>query len=73
MGPLVAPTDDMEGMGQGQDTVYFCFPDPENLSPPILQADQVTFGYTTERTILSNVNFFNLKIRFHLIYEWIQK
>lgn len=51
------PKDDMEGIaGEGQD-IYFSFPDPEKLSPPILQMDDVTFGYTDQRTILQGVSF----------------
>lgn len=56
--PLIEPSkDDMEGMGEGQDSIYFRFPEPEKLSPPILQMDEVTFGYDKTRTILSNVSF----------------
>eukprot|EP00842_Homolaphlyctis_polyrhiza_P006201 jgi/Hompol1/6582/HPOL_000448-RA len=56
--PLEAPpTDDMEGMGEGQDSIYFRFPDPEKLSPPILQMADVTFAYNSERTILNGINF----------------
>jgi ATP-binding cassette subfamily F protein 3 len=43
--PLVPPQDEMQGMGQGEDSIYFKFPVPEKLSPPILQIDNVTFGY----------------------------
>ncbi|KAI8902402.1 P-loop containing nucleoside triphosphate hydrolase protein [Globomyces pollinis-pini] len=58
MGPLPEiPKDDMEGMGEGQESLYFRFPEPEKLSPPILQMNEVTFGYTKERTILRNVSF----------------
>jgi ATP-binding cassette subfamily F protein 3 len=63
LGPLIAPPkDDMDGMGGvdngGQEaTVYFTFPVPEKLSPPILQADEVVFGYDTQRVILNNVSF----------------
>lgn len=31
------------------------FPECEKLSPPILQLDEVTFYYTTEKVIFSNV------------------
>lgn len=56
--PLTPPSkDDMEGMGEGQENVYFKFPEPEKLSPPILQLDEVTFGYDKSRAILSNVSF----------------
>lgn len=61
LGPLIAPPkDDMDGMGgdSGQEAnVYFTFPVPENLSPPILQADEVVFGYNEQRIILNNVSF----------------
>lgn len=36
--------------------VVLKFPDTERLSPPILQLDEVTFRYTPERIIFSNVN-----------------
>ncbi|KAJ3344536.1 hypothetical protein HDU91_000197 [Kappamyces sp. JEL0680] len=56
--PLIEPSkDDMEGMGEGQDSVYFRFPEPEKLSPPILQMDEVTFGYDSSRIILKGVSF----------------
>ncbi|KAK6098634.1 hypothetical protein MT418_000133 [Batrachochytrium dendrobatidis] len=56
--PLVPPSkDDMEGMGEGQDSIYFKFPAPEKLSPPILQMTDVSFGYTPDRTILKNISF----------------
>ncbi|TPX64399.1 hypothetical protein SpCBS45565_g05914 [Spizellomyces sp. 'palustris'] len=56
--PLEAPPkDDMEGIsGEGQD-IYFRFPDPEKLSPPILRMEEVTFGYDEQRTILSGISF----------------
>ena len=58
LGPLVPPPkDDMEGMGDGAESVYFKFPLPEKLSPPILQADEITFGYSPERDILKKVSF----------------
>lgn len=38
-------------------TVTFKFPDVEKLSPPILQLQEVTFGYSPERLLLQNVNF----------------
>jgi ATP-binding cassette subfamily F protein 3 len=56
--PLVEPPkDDMEGMGEGQESVYFRFPEPEKLSPPILQMNEVTFGYDNSRIILSGISF----------------
>ncbi|KAI8382332.1 P-loop containing nucleoside triphosphate hydrolase protein [Blakeslea trispora] len=36
--------------------VTFQFPDPEALSPPILQMSEVTFGYNAEKTIIRNIN-----------------
>ncbi|KAI8820744.1 P-loop containing nucleoside triphosphate hydrolase protein [Fimicolochytrium jonesii] len=56
--PLEAPPkDDMEGIaGEGQD-IFFRFPDPEKLSPPILQVDDIRFGYTAQRDILNGVSF----------------
>lgn len=36
--------------------VVLKFPQPESLSPPIVQLDEVTFGYNAEKTILKNVN-----------------
>ncbi|CAG8521892.1 5413_t:CDS:10 [Acaulospora morrowiae] len=36
--------------------VTFRFPDPDSLSPPILQLDDVTFGYENGPTILTNVS-----------------
>ncbi|KAK4688400.1 ATP-binding cassette, subfamily F, member 3, partial [Tremellales sp. Uapishka_1] len=38
------------------DSETFKFPDPEKLSPPLLQLDEVTFGYTPEKIILKSVN-----------------
>ncbi|KAI8906368.1 P-loop containing nucleoside triphosphate hydrolase protein [Gorgonomyces haynaldii] len=55
--PLVAPAaDEMEGLGQGEESLYFTFPDPEKLSPPILQMNEVSFGYNKERTILKKIS-----------------
>jgi ATP-binding cassette subfamily F protein 3 len=36
--------------------VVLRFPDPEYLNPPVLQMDEVTFGYTPEQTVLLNVS-----------------
>lgn len=36
--------------------VILRFPNPEALSPPIVQLDDVSFGYTADRIILKNVN-----------------
>ncbi|WVW81988.1 hypothetical protein I302_103993 [Kwoniella bestiolae CBS 10118] len=38
------------------DSESFKFPDPEKISPPLLQLDEATFGYTPEKIILKNVN-----------------
>ncbi|KAI9002693.1 P-loop containing nucleoside triphosphate hydrolase protein [Gaertneriomyces semiglobifer] len=51
------PKDDMEGIAGAGEDIYFKFPDPEKLSPPILQMTDVTFGYSPERTILGDVSF----------------
>ncbi len=32
------------------------FPDPEKISPPLLQLNEVTFGYTKDKPILKSVN-----------------
>ncbi|ORY04634.1 P-loop containing nucleoside triphosphate hydrolase protein [Basidiobolus meristosporus CBS 931.73] len=37
--------------------VTFSFPETEKLSPPILQMDEVTFGYGDGRTILGGISF----------------
>ncbi|KAI8837593.1 P-loop containing nucleoside triphosphate hydrolase protein [Chytridium lagenaria] len=56
---LIPPAkDDMGGLGEGDLQSYFKFPDPEKLSPPILQMNEITFKYPgTERVILNNVSF----------------
>ncbi|KAJ3331811.1 ATP-binding cassette sub- F member 3 [Blyttiomyces sp. JEL0837] len=57
---LVAPAkDDMEGLGEGEaKDLYFRFPEPEKISPPILQMSEVSFKYpSTTREILSNISF----------------
>lgn len=33
------------------------FPETDKISPPILQMDDVTFGYTPEKIVLRNVSF----------------
>jgi ATP-binding cassette subfamily F protein 3 len=38
------------------DSESFKFPDPEKISPPLLQLDEVTFGYSPEKIILKGVN-----------------
>ena len=37
-------------------TVHFKFPDVEKLSPPIIQMDNVTFGYSPDKILLKNVD-----------------
>ena len=37
-------------------TVHFKFPDVEKLSPPIIQMSNVSFGYSPEKPLLSNVD-----------------
>lgn len=32
------------------------FPETERISPPLLQLNEVTFGYTTDRVVLRDVN-----------------
>ncbi|KAJ3219030.1 hypothetical protein HDU67_003020 [Dinochytrium kinnereticum] len=56
---LVPPAkDEMEGLGEGDLQSYFRFPDPEKLSPPILQMSEITFKYPgTNRVILDTVSF----------------
>ncbi|ORX56721.1 P-loop containing nucleoside triphosphate hydrolase protein [Hesseltinella vesiculosa] len=36
--------------------VTFQFSDPDALSPPIIQMDDVTFGYSAARTVLTGIN-----------------
>lgn len=38
------------------DSESFRFPEPEKISPPLLQLDEATFGYSPEKIILKNVN-----------------
>lgn len=37
-------------------TVHFKFPEVEKLSPPIIQMDNVSFGYTTDKPLLRHVD-----------------
>ncbi|CAG8457753.1 10749_t:CDS:2 [Ambispora leptoticha] len=39
-----------------ENSVTFKFPNPDPLSPPILQMNDVSFGYNSNETILSKVN-----------------
>ena len=45
---LEAPEDDK--------VVTFKFPDPDNISPPILRMEDVTFGYNPSKILLKNVD-----------------
>ncbi|KAJ7585676.1 P-loop containing nucleoside triphosphate hydrolase protein [Mycena floridula] len=40
-----------------EETESFKFPETDKISPPILQMDDVTFGYTAEKIVLRNVSF----------------
>ncbi|KAF4623235.1 hypothetical protein D9613_002001 [Agrocybe pediades] len=40
-----------------EETEQFKFPETEKISPPLLQMNEVTFGYTPDKIILKNVNF----------------
>ncbi|KAJ8520357.1 hypothetical protein ONZ45_g2835 [Pleurotus djamor] len=40
-----------------EETESFKFPETEKLSPPVLQLNEVTFGYVPEKLLLKNVNF----------------
>lgn len=33
------------------------FPETEKISPPVLQLNEVSFGYTSERPLLKGINF----------------
>lgn len=33
------------------------FPEMEKISPPLLQMNEVTFGYNPDKSILKNINF----------------
>lgn len=41
---------------EDEEVETFKFPDPEKISPPLLQLDEATFGYSPEKLILENVN-----------------
>ncbi|PPQ98907.1 hypothetical protein CVT24_003538 [Panaeolus cyanescens] len=40
-----------------EETEKFTFPETDKISPPLLQANEVTFGYQADKLILKNVNF----------------
>lgn len=42
---------------ESEDQVKFRLPDTEKLSPPLLQLDNVTFGYSRDNILLRDVNF----------------
>ncbi|KAJ7785647.1 P-loop containing nucleoside triphosphate hydrolase protein [Mycena metata] len=39
-----------------EETEQFKFPETEKISPPLLQMNEVTFGYTSDKIILKDVN-----------------
>ncbi|KAJ6519252.1 P-loop containing nucleoside triphosphate hydrolase protein [Mycena sanguinolenta] len=39
-----------------EETEQFRFPDTEKISPPLLQMNEVTFGYTPDKIVLKGVN-----------------
>lgn len=41
---------------EAEKLITFQFSNPDQLSPPILQMSEVTFGYTPEKTIIKHVN-----------------
>ncbi|KAF5355657.1 hypothetical protein D9756_003963 [Leucocoprinus leucothites] len=40
-----------------EETENFKFPEMEKISPPLLQMNEVTFGYSLDKPILKNINF----------------
>ncbi|KAF8973848.1 P-loop containing nucleoside triphosphate hydrolase protein [Flammula alnicola] len=40
-----------------EETEQFKFPETDKISPPLLQMNDVTFGYTPDKIILKNINF----------------
>lgn len=51
------PKDEMEGLGENERLVYFKFGEPERVTPPIMQMEDVSFGYVPEKIILEHVTF----------------
>ena len=47
--PILEPPEDDK-------VVTFKFPDPDNISPPILRMEDVTFGYDPSKILLKNVD-----------------
>lgn len=41
---------------EADETETFKFPETEKISPPLLQLNEVTFGYTPDKILLRNVN-----------------
>ncbi|KAK7064756.1 putative ABC transporter ATP-binding protein C29A3.09c [Favolaschia claudopus] len=41
---------------EAEETEQFKFPETEKISPPLLQMNEVTFGYTADKIILKGVN-----------------
>lgn len=48
--PVLEPPEDDK-------VITFKFPDPDSISPPILQLQEVTFGYNPDDILLRNVDF----------------
>jgi len=51
------PKDEMEGLGESERLVYFKFGEPERVTPPIMQMEDVSFGYVPDKIILEHVDF----------------
>lgn len=41
---------------EAEETETFKFPETEKISPPLLQLDDVSFGYTPDKILLTHVN-----------------
>ena len=41
---------------EADETETFKFPETEKISPPLLQLNEVTFGYTPDKVLLRGVN-----------------
>ena len=41
---------------EADETETFKFPETEKISPPLLQLNEVTFGYTPDKILLKDVN-----------------
>ncbi|KAF8912884.1 P-loop containing nucleoside triphosphate hydrolase protein [Gymnopilus junonius] len=42
---------------EAEETEQFNFPETDKISPPLLQANEVTFGYSSDKILLKGVNF----------------